>query len=586
MTNRDGYGFADLVDIEHLRELMDLFFAVSSISSAILDPDGKILVATGWQDICTQFHRVHPVGARRCRESDEYIQEHLHEKKYAQYKCKNGLWEVAVPIVIAERHVATLFLGQFFYENERPDEDFFRKQAEEFGFDVNEYLTALNRVPVFSRETVQHLIDYNLSFVKLISKQGLRKLELAREIIEREKRERELRAKSRELEERVRELNTLFSLSRIVQQKGNSLGGILQGIVDVIPPAMRYPELSCTRISLKGQEFLTQNFQETEWKYRRDIHVREERVGYLEVCLLEGNADDDEDPFLDEEKGLIDVIGERLGRIVQRNEAEERLRESQELLFQAQKMETLGTLVAGVAHEINNPTNLIMLNVRLLQKIWPDIQPILREQASREPAKKYGGLSYDFLDENIDQLLADMEMGGERITRCVKDLKDFARKSEATEKKPMSVNTAVENVLRLARVTVRKSKVDLESALEDDLPLIEGDLQSIEQIILNILLNGVQAIDHDQGRVRVITGFEKKTGRVFVSVSDNGRGIDPAVSDRIYEPFLTNRQDEGGLGLGLSITKNLTEIHGGEIAFHSQRGEGTTFSVYLPCMGE
>ena len=586
MTNRAGYGFADLVDIEHLQELMDLLFAVSSIPSAIIDPDGSIQVATGWQDICTQFHRVHPVTAKRCLESDEYIQEHLHKRKYVQYKCKNGLWDVAVPIVIAERHVATLFLGQFFYENEQPDEDFFRKQAEEFGFDVNEYLTALNRAPVFSRETIQHLIDYNLSFVKLISTQGLQKQELTREINEREKRERELLAKTRDLKERVKELNTLFSISRIVQQKGNLFGEILQGVVDVIPPAMQYPELSCARIFLKGQEFLTQNFQETERKYSCDIHVQEERIGLVEVCLLEENAEDDEDPFLDEEKGLIDVIGERLGRIVQRNEAEERLRESQELLYQAQKMETLGTLVAGVAHEINNPTNLIMLNVRLLQKMWPDIQPILREQSRREPAKKYAGLSYDFLDENIEQLLADMEMGGERITRCVKDLKDFARRSEATEKKPMSINTAVENALRLVRATVRKLNVDLESALEDGLPLIEGDLQSIEQIIVNILMNGVQAIDHDQGRVRVITGFEKKAGRVFVSVSDNGRGIDPAVSDRIYEPFLTNRQDEGGLGLGLSITKNLTEIHGGKIDYRSQRGEGTTFSVFLPCIGE
>jgi signal transduction histidine kinase/ligand-binding sensor protein len=586
VTNRIGYSFEDLVDIEHLRELMDLFFAVSSIPSAIIDADGTIQVATGWQDICTQFHRVHPVTAQRCRESDEYIQEHLHEKKYVQYKCKNGLWDVAVPIVISGRHLTTLFLGQFFYQNEQPDEDFFRQQAEEFGFDEAEYLAALSRVPVFSREEIQHLIDYKLSFVKLLSTLGLQKLELTREIHEREKTERALRAKSGELEERVKELNMFFSLSKVVGEKGNSLGEIVQGIADLIPSAMRYPELSCARILLKGEEFRTQNFQETERKHRCNVLAGEERIGHLEVCLSGENADAPEDSFLDEEKGLMGVIAGALGGIVQRHEAEEKLRQSQEQLYQAQKMETLGTLVAGVAHEINNPTNLIMLNVRLLQKVWPEIQPILREQATREPERKYAGLSYDFLEENTGQLLADMEMGCDRITRCVKDLKDYARRSDVTEKEPMSINRAVENALRLSQTTVRRSRVVLEHALDHDLPLMEGNLQSIEQIVLNLLLNAVQAIDHDRGRVQVTTGSEKKTGRVFVSVSDNGPGIDSAVSDRIYEPFVTNKQSEGGLGLGLSITKNLTEIHGGEIRYRSQRGEGTTFSVFFPCIGE
>jgi signal transduction histidine kinase len=150
----------------------------------------------------------------------------------------------------------------------------------------------------------------------------------------------------------------------------------------------------------------------------------------------------------------------------------------------------------------------------------------------------------------------------------------------------MSINRSVENALRLSGTTVRKSKVVLEHALDHDLPLMEGNLQSIEQIVLNLLLNAVQAIDHDRGRVQVTTGSDKKTGRVFVSVSDNGPGIDSAVLDRMYEPFVTSKQDEGGLGLGLSITKNLTEIHGGEIRCRSQEGEGTTFFVFFPCIGE
>jgi C4-dicarboxylate-specific signal transduction histidine kinase len=586
MKSMTGYTFEDLIDVQQLQELMDLLFEISRIPSAILDVDGRIRVAAGWQDICTKFHRIHPIAAMRCRESDEYIKQHLHKKKYVAYKCKNGLWDVAVPIVIVEKHVATFFLGQFFFQDEETDEEFFRKQAEEFGFDVNEYLSALHRVPVFSRERMQHVIDYNLSFVKLLSTLGLRNLQLTSEVRERQHTEKALRTSSRELGDRVKELDCLYSISSLVNEKGSLIEETIQEIADLLPPAMQHPELTCARVLLREEAFETKNFRETESKIGHDILFHGKPIGRLEVCLLERTAEGDEDPFLDEERGLIEAVGERIGRILERNQAEEALKESQEQLYQAQKMETLGVLIAGVAHEINNPTNLIMLNVRLLQKIWQDVQPILKERAKREPERKYGGLKYDFLDENIGQLLSDMEMGGNRIARCVADLKDFARNSEVTEKQPISVNTAVENALRLAQTTIRKSKVDLKLALEHDLPLIDGNLQSIEQILLNILVNAVQAIDHDQGRIQVISGFEKETGRVFLSVSDNGHGIDPAISDRIYEPFVTNKQTEGGLGLGLSITKNLTEVHGGEISFNSQKGEGTTFSVFLPCLGE
>ncbi len=586
MKSMTGYTFSDLIDVQQLQELMDLFFEVSSIPSAIIDVDGRIWVAAGWQDVCTKFHRVHPITAMRCRESDEYIKEHLHEEKYVSYKCKNGLWDVAVPIVIEGSHVASLFLGQFFFQDECLDTGFFRKQAEEFGFDADEYLTALNGVPVLSREKFRHAIEYTLSLTELLSRLALKNLQLTREVSNRRQSEKMLRTRSAELGERVKELNCLYSISTLVNQKGNLIEEIIQEIADLLPPAMKYPELTCVRILFRDEVFETKNFRETEWKVGRDILSHRKPIGRLEVCLLERTTEGNDDAFLVEERDLIEIITERIGRILERNQAEETLKESQEQLYQAQKMETLGVLIAGVAHEINNPTNLIMLNVRLLQKIWKDALPVLQERANREPERKYGGLSFDFLEENVGQLLSDMEMGGNRIARCVADLKDFTRKSEATETKPMSVNTAVENALRLGQTSIRKSKVDLKVALEQELPLIEGNLQGIEQILLNVLVNAVQAIDHDQGRVEITSGFDKERGRVFISVSDNGCGIDPAISDRIYEPFVTSKQTEGGLGLGLSITKKLAEVHGGEMSFHSQEGEGTTFSVFFPSIGE
>jgi len=269
---------------------------------------------------------------------------------------------------------------------------------------------------------------------------------------------------------------------------------------------------------------------------------------------------------------------------VERKRAEEALRTTREQLQQAQKMTALGTLVAGVAHEINNPINLIMFNVPILKKIWHDFQPILKQHAGKEPDRKYGGLAYDFLKAHLNQLFSDMDMAARRVAKIVTDLTDFARQPSVTEKSRMQINTAVENAIRLAQTSLKKSGIKVRLELGDNLPLMEGNLQSIEQIVLNLTINAVQAIDNDQGEVKVVTGLQKKDGWVFISISDNGRGIDPSIHDKLFDPFVTDKQADGGTGLGLSITHNLVKAHDGEITFRSKQGKGTTFTVSFPTM--
>ena len=262
--------------------------------------------------------------------------------------------------------------------------------------------------------------------------------------------------------------------------------------------------------------------------------------------------------------------------------AEKALHEIQPQLQQAQKMETLGTLVAGVAHEINNPINLIMYNLPLLEKIWLDFLPILMERKQREPERKFGGLAYDFLADNLDQLVADMEMAARRIAKTVSDLKNYSRQSNVAEKVSLQVNSAVKNALRLAQSTLRKSDVNIKLKLADDLPDIEGNLQSIEQIILNITINAIHALNHNRGEIQITTGLRIKDGMVYIRITDNGRGISPAIADKIFLPFVTDKQSEGGTGLGLSVTYSLVKAHDGEIDFETSRDRGTSFNIYLP----
>jgi signal transduction histidine kinase len=261
---------------------------------------------------------------------------------------------------------------------------------------------------------------------------------------------------------------------------------------------------------------------------------------------------------------------------------EKALHDSQQQLQQAQKMETLGTLVAGVAHEINNPINLIMYNIPLLQKIWTDFMPVLKERQQMEPNLRFGGFDYEFLDDNLVQLIADMDMAAHRVAKTVSDLKNFSRQSNVAEKASLQINSAVRNAMRLAQTTLRTSSVDVELHLGEDLPDIDGNLQSIEQIILNILINAVQSIDHDQGKIGVSTGFRNQDGRVFIRIADNGRGISDAIADKVFLPFITDKQSEGGTGLGLSVSYSLVKAHEGEIIFDTIPGSGTSFTVLLP----
>jgi len=267
--------------------------------------------------------------------------------------------------------------------------------------------------------------------------------------------------------------------------------------------------------------------------------------------------------------------------VTSRKKFERQLSDSREQLHQSQKMEALGTLVAGVAHEINNPINLIMYNLPLLKKIWSDLLPSI-EKVGGDRGAKFGGLTVDFLQHNLDQMLSDMFMAANRVTKIISDLKNFARRSSVSDKQPIDVNDAVRNAMRLVQTTLRNSGVQADVQLQDSLPLMKGNLQNIEQILLNIIINAAQAIDHDRGRIRIETGLDETNGQLRIAVSDNGKGIAPEMADRLFDPFVTDKQTEGGTGLGLSVSYSLVKAHDGEIRFDSRTGHGTTFRLYFP----
>ncbi len=181
---------ANLFNHGNLQKLMDSFYAFTEIPSAVIEVDGTILCASGWQEICSKYHRVCPETEQKCRESDNYIAEHLREAPYIGYKCKNGMQDFACPIVIDEVHLGTFFIGQIF--TEPPDEEFFIQQAKKYGFNQEAYLRALQKVPIIPENKMKLMLEFFGHFGHMLTDLGLRRLEYLRSLEEKKKSEKRL----------------------------------------------------------------------------------------------------------------------------------------------------------------------------------------------------------------------------------------------------------------------------------------------------------------------------------------------------------------------------------------------------------
>ena len=183
----------DVMDIPALQALLDDIYRLTPISMAILDLRGRVLVSTGWQDICTQFHRVNPLTARNCLESDTQLSQGIAPGAFKFYRCKNQMYDMATPIVVGGRHLGNLFLGQFFFNDEPPDREIFRAQAQRYGFDEAAYLAALERTPRWNRDTIQIAMTFYAHLVDLFSNLSYRNIQLARSMVEQQRAETALR---------------------------------------------------------------------------------------------------------------------------------------------------------------------------------------------------------------------------------------------------------------------------------------------------------------------------------------------------------------------------------------------------------
>ncbi len=356
-----------------------------------------------------------------------------------------------------------------------------------------------------------------------------------------------------DLRERVKELTCLYGIARLAAQAEISLEGILQGIVALLPPAWLYPEVTHAEIIFDGTVYSTPGFRDGKQKLTADILVGGERRGVVKVVYGQEKPEFDEGPFYKEERNLIDAVAKEVGIIIKRREAEEEQSKLQEQLRHADRLATIGQLAAGVSHELNEPLGNILGFAQLVRKC-----PELPEQ----------------VEQDIEKIL-NASLHAREIVR---KLLIFARLMPP-KKALINLTKVVEEGLFLFESRCMKEGIELVRDLSPNLPEIHADPSQLSQVLVNLVINAVQAMPSG-GRLTLRTLHDEN--HVSLIVEDTGTGMDEEVLKKIYTPFFTTKDVGQGTGLGLPVVHGIVTSHGGSINVESNVNQVSRFEIQLP----
>ena len=533
--------FADLVEVAALQSMMDDFYEVTSIPTAVIDLEGIVIVGSGWQDVCTQFHRKNPETCANCIESDTVLTADIPAGESKLYQCKNGMWDAAMPVTVDGVHIANVFTGQFFFDDTPIEVAFFSRQAQRFGFDEADYLTAVGNVPRLSRSTVEAGLNFLTKLTSMLSRMGLLALENTRLYEERladsEKYARGLLEAS---------LDSLVTISR--EGKISDVNAATEAITGL------------PRDVLIGTDF-SDYFTDPEQArvgYQKVFSERQVRDYPLVVKHVDGSVRDvlyNASLYCDDKGATVGVFAAARD-VTELNHAQEVLRRTVENLERSNR--DLEQFAYVASHDLQEPLRMVSSYTQLL-------------------AERYG----DQLDQDAKDFIGFAVDGSIRMQTLINDLLQYARVgTRGQELAPTDTREALDRALMTMQPRIQETGAVVSVG---DLPTVIADEVQITQLFQNLLGNAIKFAKAEEAPNIAVSASREDDEWIF-SVADNGVGIDAKYQDRVFEIFqrLHSRSEYSGTGIGLAICKRIVERHGGRLWVESEVGSGATFKFSLP----
>ncbi len=567
LENGNGFTLPSFVEMDRVQALLESLHRVIKIPIGLVDPDNTVRIAVGWQPICMHYHRGHPESRFCCEASNRDIQSRLVEGEITGAKCKNGLWDLAMPIMVGSNHLATLYIGQFLYEDETLDMEFFTRQAERYGYDMTGYLDAVRQVPRLSREQVRVSIEYTASLVGLLAELGFKNQQLAEEV-------RERRLTEYALNESEKQYRALVE---------NVPGAVYLCLNDDAYTTIFISDAIESIIGVPGKTLINESAPLAALIHPEDLPAVQREVDeavmnkQAYVATYRMRRKDGSYTWVEERgQGVWDDAGELrfLQGVIfdasERKRLEEERRSLEEHMARAQQIESLGILAGGIAHDFNN----------LLVGILGNADLALCDTLPDQPAY-----------ESIRAIVA----AARRAAELTRQMLAYSGKGHFLME-PADISALVARLTPFLEETYGDKAV-FKYELSREPLWVSADIAQMRQLLLNLIANAVESYGEQPGVVTIRTG-ERYCDAAFladayhhcehfeegmyccIEVEDQGCGMDAQTQQRLCDPFFSTKF--AGRGLGMAVVLGITRGHKGLIALNSAPGKGTSIQVLFP----